>query len=147
MILTKGKGKSNEKNIAIMANFLTGVLTGVAIGLLTAPRSGKETREKLTGAVNKQTDDLKGQWDKTVSQARETLDSVRSQAGIFADKAENKVDEYKNKAENKVDEYKSDTNSAYQKEKAKGEYNDAVDDAADKTKSGVNKMEDAFKIN
>lgn len=119
-----------------MKNFLTGVLTGVAIGLLTAPRTGKETRDKLTEAANKQTDDLKGQWDKTVSQAKELLENVKSQAGVFADKAENKVDEYKN-----------DADSAYQKEKAKGQYNDNVDDVADKAKSGVNKMEDAFKIN
>ena len=119
-----------------MKNFLTGVLTGVAIGLLTAPRTGKATRDKLTEAANKQTEGLKGQWDKTVSQAKGVIDNAKSQVGILADKAENKVDEYKN-----------DANSTYQKEKAKGEYNDKVDGVADKAKSGVGEMENTFKVN
>lgn len=119
-----------------MANFLTGVLTGVAIGLLTAPRSGKETREKLTEAANKQTEGLKEQWNKTVSQAKETLGNVKSQAGGLVNEAQGKFDQYKNDAE-----------SAYQQEKSKSQYNDKVDDAADNAKSGVNKMEEAFKIN
>ena len=118
-----------------MANFLTGVLTGVAIGLLTAPRSGKETREKLIDAANKQTEGLKEQWDKTVSQAKETLENVKSQAGGLVNQAQDKVDQYKNEAE-----------SAYQPEKAKNQYNDKVDDVADNAKSGVNEMEEAFKI-
>lgn len=119
-----------------MANFLTGVLTGVAIGLLTAPRSGKETREKLTEAANKQTEGLKEQWNKTVSQAKETLANVKSQAGGLANEAQGKFDQYKNDAE-----------SAYQQEKSKSQYNDKVDDVADNAKSGVNEMEEAFKIN
>ena len=119
-----------------MKNFLTGILAGVAIGILTAPRSGKETREKLTEAANKQTDGLKEQWEKTLSQAKEKLENVKSQAGALADKAENKYDEYKN-----------DVNSGYQNDKSKKQYNNQVDDVADNAKSGVDAVEDAFKIN
>lgn len=130
-----GRRQVTIKNDNDMANFLTGVLTGVAIGLLTAPRSGKETREKLTEAVNKQTGGLKEQWEKTVSQAKETLENVKSQAGGLANQAQGKFDQYKNDAE-----------STYQQEKLKGQYNDKVDDVADNAKSGVNEVEEAFKI-
>lgn len=119
-----------------MRGFLTGIAAGLAIGYLTAPRSGKETRDQLAASADEQTKGLKGQWDKTVSQVKETFENVKSQAGIFADKAEDKVDEYKNEAK-----------SAYDQSDVASDYNQKVDDLADDTKAGVDKAEDALKLN
>lgn len=115
-------------------SFLRGVLTGLAIGYLTAPRSGKETRDQLTKTVN----DLQDQWE-------EGVDQVKSQIDRFTGNAEAKVDEYANKADKKIDQYKSEAD--YKKGEAKVDYNKTVDDAADATKSGINSAESALKIN
>ncbi|HEX9956286.1 MAG TPA: YtxH domain-containing protein [Fibrella sp.] len=75
-----------------MNSFLTGLATGLAVGYLTAPRSGKETRQQLVDTANKQKEGLKAQLDKTVSQAKDLVGKVKSQAGasgstpnVFAD--------------------------------------------------------------
>ena len=107
-----------------------------SIGYLTAPKSGKDTRNDLLEAANDQTKGLKDQWDKTVSQAKETFDNVLSQ-----------VDRTANKVENKYDDLKDDAKSAYNQARVKQGYDDKVGDLADAAKSGVNKAEDALKIN
>lgn len=58
-------------------------LAGLAIGMLTAPCSGDETREKLRGNVNTLSNRL--------------LDALRSESGTFADKVEDAVDTAKAK--------------------------------------------------
>ncbi|QIP16873.1 YtxH domain-containing protein [Spirosoma aureum] len=116
-------------------SFLKGVLAGLAIGYLTAPRSGKETRDQLTQRVN----DLQDQWDEGVAQVKSQIDSL-------VGNAENKVDRYANQAEKKVDHYKNEVQSSYNKERAKNTYNNKVDDVADAAKSGINNAEDALKI-
>jgi gas vesicle protein len=64
-----------------MNSFLTGLATGLAVGYLTAPRSGKETRQQLMDTANKQAEGLKAQLDKTVSQAKDLIGKVTSQTG------------------------------------------------------------------
>src|SRR5207237_6918721 len=98
---------SKFKTNKIMS-FIRGVLAGLAIGYLTAPRSGKETREKLTQNVN----DLQSQWEEGVAQ-------VESQVDKLVGKAETTANQYANKAENKVDQYKNEEQSSYNKDHAK----------------------------
>jgi hypothetical protein len=64
-----------------MKGFLTGLVTGLAVGYLTAPRSGKETRQQLTDTANEKTQGLKDQWGKTVSQVNQLVSDVQSQFG------------------------------------------------------------------
>lgn len=122
-----------------MKSFLTGLATGLAIGYLTAPRSGKETRDQLAEAANKQTEGLKGQWEKTTAQVNKLIDDVKSQAGlaadkasVFADQANTKFDQYKDEATQAADQYKD-------------QYNDKVDQTADAAKEGVDQAEEALK--
>ena len=86
-----------------MKSFLTGLATGLAIGYLTAPRSGKETRQQLTDAANQQTKGLKEQWSKTVSQAKQMVENAKSslssssskqEPNLFADMQSGKLDKY-----------------------------------------------------
>lgn len=117
-------------------SFIRGVLTGLAIGYLTAPRSGKETRNKLTNNAK--------DWQ---GQINNGIDQVKSQVDQLTGQAKNTVNEYKNKAENTYDQYKNEAKSTYNKQQMKSDYNDTVDDAADAAKYGINKSEDAFKAN
>ncbi|MVM32466.1 YtxH domain-containing protein [Spirosoma sp. HMF4905] len=84
-----------------MKTLLTGIAAGLAIGYLTAPRSGKETRSQLTDAANQRTKGLKEQWDKTVSQAKQAIDEVKtksslfkSEPNLFTDMEAGKLDKY-----------------------------------------------------
>jgi gas vesicle protein len=79
---------SNERNYGILG-FLAGAAIGAAIGVLLAPRSGKETRERMAGkakdAKDEEAEDLKERLGKDVTEsaedvadrARRTADHVR----------------------------------------------------------------------
>ena len=61
---------SNERNYGVLG-FLAGAAIGAAIGVLFAPRSGKETRERMAGKAGAVKDDLdeliekaRGEWSK-----------------------------------------------------------------------------------
>lgn len=111
-----------------MNRFLTGIAAGFAIGYLTAPRSGKETRKRLTDAATDQTKSLKKQWAKTVGQVTQLAEDVKKQAGLsssagnaFADKASDKAN------------------------RAKSKDNDSLDTTAQTAKTGVDKVAEALK--
>lgn len=66
---------NNEQNsgFATILAFFTGVIAGAAIGLLYAPNSGAETREK----VRKTSTDVKNQ---TVEFAQQTIGAIKEGA-------------------------------------------------------------------
>lgn len=116
-------------------DFLTGVLTGVAIGLLTAPRSGKETRDKLKEEANKRSGDLKDQWNKGVEQVKQGYEQAKTQVNQYADKAKQQYDDLRSQTQNEVD-----------KQRAKSQYNDTVDQFADRTEEGINSTRESLKV-
>ena len=83
-----------------MKNFLRGLAAGIAIGYLTAPRSGKETREQLSDTVN----GMKEQWDEAKVQITELIEDVKAPVGVTS------ADDLANKAERKFDQYKHEVN-------------------------------------
>lgn len=48
-----------NNNGKIILALLTGVAAGAALGIMTAPASGKETRKQLSGSAKKMADTLK----------------------------------------------------------------------------------------
>ena len=132
-------------------DFLTGILAGVAIGILTAPRSGKETRDKLTEEANKRTEDLKGQWEKGVAQAKEGYEQAKTQVSQYADKAKDQYDQYAEKAKDQYSQYKGEAKEAIADAKADGgqvkaEYNQKVDELADDATAAIDRNKDAVKV-
>ena len=133
-------------------DFLTGVLTGVAIGILTAPRSGKETRDKLKEEADKRTGDLKDQWGKGVDQVKQGYEQAKTQVNQYADKAKEQVNQYTDKAKQQYNDLRSKAEIEADKleadkHQAKSQYNDKVDHLADKTESGVNSARESLKVN
>lgn len=121
-----------------MKRFLTGLATGLAIGYLTAPRSGKDTRDQLTKAADEQTKELKEQWEKVLSQGRKLADTAKSALGtskpepnLFADMESGKMDKYLDEAD-------------VARRKAKDGYNDTVENTADAAQTTINKAQEAL---
>ncbi len=56
-----------------MSKFLTGVIVGLAAGMLLAPDTGEHTREQLSDTANK----WKGKLDKLMGRAEAELDDLR----------------------------------------------------------------------
>ncbi|HTN46221.1 MAG TPA: YtxH domain-containing protein [Flavipsychrobacter sp.] len=57
-----------------MSKFLTGLLVGVAAGMLLAPDSGENTRKQLSDDAGK----LKGKLDKLLGRAEAELDDLKA---------------------------------------------------------------------
>ena len=57
---------------SVFLSFILGGLVGAGVALLMAPRSGKETREKLTGMA----EDVKGKATDYAGQVKEKLSST-----------------------------------------------------------------------
>ncbi len=128
--------KSKLKTNTIMS-FLRGVLAGLAIGYLTAPRSGKETREKLSQGM----DDLQRQWE-------DGVDQVKSQVDRVVGKASNSANQYANEAEQIFDKYKEEGQAKADQKlgQAKRAYNNTVDNAANSAEEGIDRAQEALKI-
>ncbi len=79
----------NSKDL--IGGLLAGAAVGVAIGLLLAPASGKETRAKLMKSSNNLVDGLKGTMG-------DSLESLKSQFGDAVDGVARKGKETANSA-------------------------------------------------
>jgi gas vesicle protein len=109
---------SNSFNLVHMNHFLTGLAAGLAVGYLTAPRSGKQTREQLKTTADEKIKGVKDQWNKTVPQVKDLVETLKSQVGmgqstpdLFADMEAGKLDKYKVDANNQPEAVKADDNN------------------------------------
>jgi gas vesicle protein len=84
------EGRNNRRSDAgaITGVFLTGAAIGVVAGMLLAPRSGKETRDKLKQGV-------KTGIDTTKDKANDAKDSAKASVGQAAEVAKRTVAEGK----------------------------------------------------
>jgi gas vesicle protein len=123
-------------------DFLTGILTGVAIGILTAPRSGKETREKLMEEANKRSGDLKDQWEKGVSQAKDQFNNLKDQANQYVGQAKDQL----NQAKDQFNQSKNQAQTDYNQQQMKADYNDKVDELADDAQVGISSAKESVKL-
>jgi gas vesicle protein len=84
---------------ATMNKILTGILAGIAIGILLAPDKGTETRRKISERLR----DAKDSVDDFISESRDTIESgyetVRDEASDLFQKGKNKFDTMKGKTE------------------------------------------------
>lgn len=122
-----------------MKSFLTGLATGLAIGYLTAPRPGKDTRQQLTDTADTQTKALKDTWSKLMAKTEQLVEDVKRNQGsskpepnLFADMQAGKLDKY-------LDESQS---VRHQGEET---YDSPVNNTADATRASVNKAKQAQK--
>lgn len=100
-----------------MNHFLTGLATGLAVGYLTAPRSGKETRDQLKSTADEKSKGVKDKWNKTVPKVRDLVETVKTRVGmgqtipnLFAEMESGRMDKYKVDVINQQEALKVDEN-------------------------------------
>jgi len=107
-------------------DFLLGFLTGVAAGMLTAPKSGRESRQYLKSEADRRSKDLQGQWQKGVEQVKTQIDQVKSQVNQWSDQAKNKMNN--------------------QGDQASQQYNAQVESLADQAHEGVEEGRQSLRV-
>jgi gas vesicle protein len=106
--------KLSKRRVFIMAEdskihhlgwFLAGIGVGAVVGILYAPKSGRETRESLANSAREGTEYVK----KTAAQASEQVgafvDKSKEQVGAFVDKSKEHVSTLVDKSKDQVGQY------------------------------------------
>lgn len=88
--------KRTLKNIAIVAG--VAAAAGYLAGLLTAPKSGKETREDMTRAARTGLSEAERQLKKLSTELGDMLDEAKAQGKALTGKARTELDDLSDKA-------------------------------------------------
>jgi len=120
---------------SVFGAFLLGGLIGAVLGLLFAPRSGKETREMLTERANDYWGQAGEMYATGMDKVSDVVDSGKATATEKSEQLREKIDEARTRLQEQV---------AKSAEGAKGKLADAtpavkgvVDKAAEGTKAGL----------
>ncbi|MFD2574270.1 YtxH domain-containing protein [Spirosoma soli] len=123
-----------------MKGFLTGLATGLAVGYLTAPRSGKETRDQLSSTVDKQSKGLKDQWSKASEQVTNLVNDVKSRVSVS--KSESNTSN--TQTEGISNQYPSQTTTDI--DPVIGRYNNELDYSADFSQSDIDRTGETIRL-
>ncbi|MEJ7770186.1 MAG: YtxH domain-containing protein [Chitinophagaceae bacterium] len=75
-----------------MSKLLTGILAGIAIGVLIAPDKGSETRRKLTERLSDYKDSIEDFVNNSAETIETNFNSLKNEANNFINKGKNKMD-------------------------------------------------------
>ena len=84
----------NNSNKTFIA-FLAGAAAGAVIGLLLAPESGTETRDKLSRQADDLLNDLEDQWEVGFKKIKDLTDNAMAEADRLKKRGEEAVDDLK----------------------------------------------------
>jgi len=66
----------SENNSDLLAGLLIGGLIGVALGILYAPKCGKETRDDIAGKAKELLGKAKEEYEKAIEKSKATYESA-----------------------------------------------------------------------
>lgn len=91
-----------NKGGLFIGGVIVGAAVGSALGILFAPRSGKETRDQLKEKLVKMEHELETIRSKAKEKGLELKDEIKNKVTDLEKKIEKLVNEYKQKAETKA---------------------------------------------
>lgn len=83
---------AEENKVQGLAWFIAGLGVGALVGILYAPKSGKETREDLAQGAREGSEYLRNRTRQAVDQVSTMVDKGREQVGEYADRGRDAVD-------------------------------------------------------
>ena len=86
---------SENKNCSLLSGLLIGGLVGVIAGLAYAPKSGRETREDLSGKAKDMACRLQGEYDGALEKGKIAYDKLLVRLRELEAKAQRKAKEFK----------------------------------------------------
>lgn len=95
--MNEEKNGNNGKNYfsGILTTLLIGLSAGFVLGILFAPKSGKETRKEI-----------KDKSEELVKKSKDSLDEIAGKTKDYVDKSKSKLAELKSRGENFVEKSK-----------------------------------------
>jgi gas vesicle protein len=86
-----------------VAWFLAGLGVGALVGILYAPKSGKETREDIANGAREGTEYLRVRTREAAENVGAFVDKSKEQIGVMVDKSKEQVGEYVDRGRDAVD--------------------------------------------
>lgn len=90
-----------EKNDDFLKGLIIGGLIGAFLGVLYAPKSGKETRDDIARTTEEILDKAKNEYERAIAKSKSAYESTVKKLQELETSAKEKVEE----AENKVSEF------------------------------------------
>jgi gas vesicle protein len=94
---------AEESKIHHLTWFLAGLGVGAAVGILYAPKSGRETREDIVTGAKQGTEFVKAKAQQAAEQASVLMDKGRDQVATIVDKSKEQVGQYVDRSREVVD--------------------------------------------
>ena len=98
---------------------LVGAAAGVVAGMLTAPKSGKETRTDLKRKADELKSDTSAATEKAKARTAKTAEEVRQRADHVSDSAKSTVKDYRGRVERAAASAKKEFNAEAKKDEVK----------------------------
>jgi gas vesicle protein len=95
---------AEENKINGLAWFVAGLGVGALVGILYAPKAGRETREDLITGAREGTEYLRARTRKAAEQVADLVDKGKEQVGEYVDRGRAQWEEFVERGKNLVTE-------------------------------------------
>ncbi|MGA3371052.1 MAG: YtxH domain-containing protein [Terracidiphilus sp.] len=103
---------AEENRINSLAWFVAGLGVGALVGILYAPKSGRETREDLISGAREGTEYLRARARQAAEQVSGLVDKGKEQAGDYVERGRAQWEEFVERGKNLVSEQTSRVSAA-----------------------------------
>jgi gas vesicle protein len=94
---------AEDSKIHHLAWFIAGLGVGAVVGILYAPKSGRETREDIAAGAKQGTEFVKVKAQQAADQASVIIDKGREHVATIVDKSKEQVGQYVDRSRDVVD--------------------------------------------
>ena len=94
----------SSHNDGLITDLLLGAAIGACAAILFAPKSGKDTRDKIKDFAGKKAGKLERQWENIKDKAGKAAGDAKNAFDSTVDETESKINDFADKAENEIED-------------------------------------------
>src|ERR1035438_2917657 len=98
---------AEDKKAQQLGWFIAGLGVGALVGILYAPKSGRETRESLANGAREGTEYLRNRPQQAAEKVSDLLDKGKEHAGVYVDRGRAQWEEFVERGKNLVTDQKT----------------------------------------